>query len=141
MHIYRRSHTAANQPQYLIELKQLLLILTCIHTYIYTYYTHTQNTYIHTYIHPSIHTSIHTYIHTCKHTHKRTNIYKCTYIHISDLSGLETQLKAPAVARVVHVLELAKSSYLESFRQLANEIETRTNVSDLRASDSLRPVL
>jgi len=44
----------------------------------------------------------------------------------SDLSGLEAQLKAPAVAQVLQVLELAKSSYLEPFQKLATDIEART---------------
>ena len=44
----------------------------------------------------------------------------------TDLSGLEAQLKAPAVAQVLRVLELAKSSYLEPFQKLATEIEART---------------
>jgi dynein heavy chain len=45
----------------------------------------------------------------------------------NDFSGLETQLKAPAVQQVVTVLELAKSSYLEPLQKLAMSIEIQTH--------------
>ena len=63
---------------YLIEIKNVYIDNTYIHTCIHTY----KHTYIHTYthIHIYIYIYIHTFIHT--HTHTHTHIYIYIYIYL-----------------------------------------------------------
>ncbi|KAJ3091962.1 Dynein heavy chain 2, axonemal [Quaeritorhiza haematococci] len=51
-----------------------------------------------------------------------------------DLSGISEQLKRPDVRRIISVLQLAKSSYLEQFLRLSNLIQEGT----VQAQDNLR---
>jgi dynein heavy chain, axonemal len=51
-----------------------------------------------------------------------------------DLSGISEQLNMPDLIRIVNVLELAKSSYLEQFLRLSNLIQEGT----LQAQDNLK---
>ena len=46
-------------------------------------------------------------------------------VRCEDLSGLTTQLDRPGVAKVCHILDRAKSSYLKQFRKLAKQICVR----------------
>ena len=48
-----------------------------------------------------------------------------------DLMGISKQLNKPSVKRITHILDLAKSSYVNSFTKLAKQIQVIQDLSEL----------